>query len=91
MKPWIWVVKVENSLPGSKSLKIGLQTDWNMRKTISKICKEKLLLPDVMGDIVGPEIKKFEPEVKKYFFEKPIQNCLESPILVFRYHVTRRR
>ena len=32
MEPRIWVTKVENSSPGSKSLKNGLQIVWNMRK-----------------------------------------------------------
>ena len=70
MKPWIWVVKVENSLPGSKSLKIGLQIDWNMRKNISKICKGKLLLPEIMDDLVGPEMKNFSTGSRKIFFWK---------------------
>jgi len=34
--------------------------------------------------LIRPEVKKiFEPEVKKYIFEKLVKNCLESPILVF--------
>ena len=41
-------------------------------------------------DQTGSE-KILEPEVKKYIFEKLVKNCLESPILVFRYRATRRR
>ena len=70
MKPWIWVVKVENSLPGSKSLKIGLQIDWNMRKNISKICKGNLPLPEIMVGLVRPEIKNFSTGSRKIFFWK---------------------
>ena len=70
MKPWIWLIKVENSLCGSKSLKIGLQIVWNMRKNISKICKGKLLLPEIMDDLVGPEMKNFSTGSRKIFFWK---------------------
>ena len=70
MKPWIWLIMVENSLCGSKSLKIGLQIVWNMRKNISKICKKKLLLPEIMGDLVGPEMKNFSTGSRKIFFSK---------------------
>ena len=58
MEPWILVTKVENSVAGSKSLKIGLQIVWNMRKNISKICRRNSTLPEVMSDLVRPEMKK---------------------------------
>ena len=70
MKPWIWLIKVENSLCGSKSLKIGLQIVWNMRKNISKICKENLPFPEIMVDLVRPEIKNFSTGSRKIFYSK---------------------
>ena len=68
MEPWIWVIKVENSVPGSKSLKIDLQIVWNMRKNISKICRQILTLPEVMGDLVRPEMKKILNRKSKNIF-----------------------
>ena len=41
-------------------------------------------------DQTGNE-KNFEPEVRKISFQKLVKNCLESPILVFRYLVTRQQ
>ena len=70
MEPWIWVTKVENSSCGSKSLKIGLQIVWNMRKNISKICKENLPFPEIMVDLVRPEIKNFSTGSRKIFYSK---------------------
>ena len=68
MEPRICVTKVENSSCGSKSLKIGLQIVWNMRKNISKICKRKLILPEIIGDLVGPEMKNFSTGSRKIYF-----------------------
>ena len=70
MEPRIWVTKVENSSPGSKSLKIDLQIVWNMRKNISKICKENLPFPEIMVDLVRPEIKNFSTGSRKIFYSK---------------------
>ena len=41
-----------------------------MRKNISKICKGKLLLPEIMDDLVGPEMKNFSTGSRKIFFSK---------------------
>ena len=67
---WIWVTKVENCFPGSKSLKIGLQIVWNMRKNISKICRQIFNLPEVIGVLVRPEMKNFWTGSRKIFFSK---------------------
>ena len=66
----IWVTKVENRICGSKSLKIGLQIVWNMRKNISKICRQIFDLPEVTGDTVGPEMKNFGTGSQKIYFWK---------------------
>ena len=78
MKPWIWLIKVENSLCGSKSLKIGLQIVWNMRKNISKICKKNFVFPEIMGDFVRPEIKNFWTGSQKMFFWKAYQKLFKE-------------
>ena len=70
MEPRIWVTKVENRICGSKSLKIGLQIVWNMRKNISKICRQIFNLPEVTGDTVGPEMKNFGTGSQKIYFSK---------------------
>ena len=69
-EPWIWVTKVENCFPGSKSLKIGLQIVWNMRKNISKICRQIFTLPEVIGDLVRPEMKNFWTGSQKIYIWK---------------------
>ena len=51
-----------------------------MRKNISKICKKNFVFPEIMGDLVRPEIKKFSTGCQNFFFEKLIKNCLKSPI-----------
>ena len=78
MDRWIWVTKVENCFPGSKSLKIGLQIVWNMRKNISKICRRILNLPEVMGVLVRPEMKNFWTGSRKILFSKACEKLFRE-------------
>ena len=80
MEPRIWVTKVENSSPGSKSLKIGPQIVWNMRKNISKICRGRFLLPKIMAVLRGPEIKIFLTGSHLIFFWKASQKLLNKSV-----------
>ena len=41
-----------------------------MRKNISKICKENLPFPEIMVDLVRPEIKNFSTGSRKIFYSK---------------------
>ena len=41
-----------------------------MRKNISKICKKNFVFPEIMGDLVRPEIKNFSTGSRKIFFSK---------------------
>ena len=74
VEPRIWVTKVENSSPGSKSLKIGLQIVWNMHKNISKICKGNRPFPDRFS---GPWIQTL-----KY---RPIRGSMDPFIQILKY------
>ena len=66
MEPWIWVSKVENRNPCPKALKIDQQIKHAYN--ISKICRRISILPEVMGDKVGPEIKHFWSGSQKMYF-----------------------
>ena len=48
-----------NRKPCPRTLKISRQILWKMHKNISKICRRISILLEVMGDIVGLEIKNF--------------------------------
>ena len=89
MKPWIWLIKIENSLCGSKSLTISLQIVWNMHKNISKNWKGKLLLPEIMGDLVGPEMKNFSTGSRKIFYSKDCKKLFNESYS--RFSISRNR
>ena len=41
-----------------------------MRKNISKICRQILTIPEIMGVLVRPEMKNFSTGSRKIFFSK---------------------
>ena len=57
-----------NRKPCPRTLKISLQILWNMHKNITKICRRISILLEVMGVIVGPEMKKFVTGSQKIDF-----------------------
>ena len=52
-------------------------------KLIAKVFELDSELTRSYSCLIRPEMKKNEPEVKKYIFGKLVKNCLESSILVF--------
>jgi len=49
-----------------------------MRKNISKICKGKLLLPEIMSNLVGPEMRNFLTGSRKIFFSKACKELFKE-------------
>ena len=49
-----------------------------MRKNISKICRQILNLPEVMGILVRPEIKNFWTGSRKIFFSKACKKLFKE-------------